>query len=205
MERCVVISAGEIEEKDIEKIKESDFVICADKGYDKALSFGVSPNLLIGDFDSIETENAISIETVKLPVEKDDTDTMAAIKEGLKRGYKSFVLIGAFGGLLDHQMANISSMLYIKNKDADALGHYGNQTAYVIKNEKLILEGKKGDRVSVFALEKETIVSLKGLKYELDSFLLSEEFPLGVSNELESEKSELYAENGALLVIHTKA
>ena len=99
MKRCVIIGGGDCSADVLKKnICSDDYIICADGGYDIANVCGIIPDLLIGDFDSIRALPQ-NVKTITLPVEKDVTDTVAAFNEGVKAGFKSFVLFGGTGGL----------------------------------------------------------------------------------------------------------
>ena len=85
-----------------------DFLIAADKGYEALEAYGVPPNLVVGDFDSLgRRPNHPNV--VQLPAAKDDTDMVYAQREGLDRGYRRFVLLGGVGGRLEHTLANLQA------------------------------------------------------------------------------------------------
>ena len=73
-------------------------MICADAGYETAVKYGITPDLIVGDFDSVKTLPQKSAKVLTLPVEKDVTDTMFAVMKGLTMGFRSFVLLGCLGG-----------------------------------------------------------------------------------------------------------
>ena len=98
---------GEIDPKILNQISKDDFIICADKGYEFALKNKITPNLIVGDFDSAPFPNNAGCEIIKLPVKKDDTDLNFAVKVALERGFKSFILCGVTGGRLDQTAATI--------------------------------------------------------------------------------------------------
>ncbi len=111
MSKCIIMCAGEFEPLQIEK-EEDDFVIAADNGLSYLLELGILPDIVIGDYDSLSPEGQRTLReleetqperVVHLPVEKDDTDTMAAVREGLARGYDAFYLYAALGGRLDQR------------------------------------------------------------------------------------------------------
>ena len=118
MNRCVIIGNANIKNYDnIHKyLNSNDFFIFCDGGLKHQSALGVEPNLIIGDFDSHENPN-LPIETIVLPCEKDDTDTVYAVKEAVARGFSDFLLIGVIGERLDHSLGNISILLML-----DSLG-----------------------------------------------------------------------------------
>ena len=113
MGNCIVVGAIDVNVK-IEK-HEDDFLIAADKGYLNCIKQNLDVDLLIGDFDSLKIVPD-NIEKIKLNEIKDDTDVFDALMEGIKRGYKSFILYGVIGGRFDHTFANIQILLFLKNK-----------------------------------------------------------------------------------------
>ena len=120
--RCVIVGAGPIENyiRTREYLKEDDFFIFCDGGLRHRAGLGVGPDLIIGDFDSFSEAEARAdgAPMVVLPREKDDTDTVAAAKEGLSRGFKEFLLIGAIGGRLDHTLGNVYLLEFLAEAGA---------------------------------------------------------------------------------------
>ena len=103
--RCLIIAPlYDGEEKERLTPAEGDLLICADAGYRKAIMHGLTPQLTIGDFDSLG-EVPSSGEVIQLPVAKDDTDMVVCLEEGRRRGYREFLVGGALGGRFDHTMA----------------------------------------------------------------------------------------------------
>lgn len=100
--------------------REGDFIIAADKGLLYLQNLGITPNLVIGDFDSLgHTPNGRNI--IVLPCEKNDTDMGAAVAEGVMRGYKNFILYGASGGRADHTLANIQLISSLSRRGMTAI------------------------------------------------------------------------------------
>ena len=117
MKRCVIVGGGEINNVSAIKkyLSENDFYIFCDSGLFHKKKLDISPNLIVGDFDSHEKPET-NIETIVLPREKDDTDTVFAVKEGIKRGFTNFLLLGVCGGRLDHTLGNVSILLMLHSK-----------------------------------------------------------------------------------------
>ena len=84
----------------------------------------ITPNLIVGDFDSYENPH-LDIETIVLPCEKDDTDAAFAVKEALKRGFQDFLLVGMIGGRLDHVLGNVPLMLDTQGTNVKVLDDCG--------------------------------------------------------------------------------
>ena len=117
MSRCVIVGGAEI--RNYESLREyfthDDFFIYCDCGLKHERSLGFAPSLIIGDFDSHEKPENAKCEVIVLPVVKDDTDTIYAVKEAMKRGFNDFVLIGSVGGRMDHTLGNIYALLMLAN------------------------------------------------------------------------------------------
>ena len=203
MKRCVIIGGADI--KDYNRIKnmlrKDDFVIYCDCGLKHREPLGAEPRLIIGDFDSWDKPDT-DIETIVLPVIKDDTDTVYAVKEALKRGYDEFLLIGVFGGRLDHTLGNLSIMvnLFMQGKKVTAADDYSIVTV-VGSNPEFI-----NDAFPFFSLlaidGKAEGVTIKNAKYPLDNAVISPDFPLGVSNEvLPGKTAEVSVKKGNLILI----
>jgi thiamine pyrophosphokinase len=166
--------------------------------------------MIIGDFDSLSDGERQAVENLKkeiperiisLPAEKDDTDTLAAIKYGFENGYSDFRIYAATGGArLDHTLANIQSLLYIKNRGGTGYLCDGNGLILVIKDETIEFKENMQGRLSLFSMgEKATGVTVKGMKYTLDGFTMTNDFPIGISNEFIGEAASVTVENGEVL------
>ena len=106
MPRCIILTplyAGE--ELPWIAPQPGDFLICADGGWARARQFGLTPQLVVGDFDSMPLAMCPDVPTLTLPTEKDDTDLVVCLHEGRKRGYTEFILAGAIGGRFDHTLS----------------------------------------------------------------------------------------------------
>ena len=108
-QRCVIIGGAGIRNYQAvwDYLNPDDFNIFCDSGLRHLDALGVKPHLVVGDFDSHANPN-MNVETIELPREKDDTDTVLAAKEAVKRGFDEFLLLGAAGGRLDHTLGNVS-------------------------------------------------------------------------------------------------
>ena len=200
MGNCIVVGAIDVNVK-IEK-HEDDFLIAADKGYLNCLKQNLDVDLLIGDFDSLKIVPD-NIEKIKLNEIKDDTDVFDALMEGIKRGYKSFILYGVIGGRFDHTFANIQILLFLKNKGYEAKIIDEDRTYIILENESIELPKKERGYLSVFSLSAISHgVTLKNLKYELKNAILTSEFPLGVDNEYIDKSPFIEVKDGKILLIY---
>lgn len=180
------------------------YLIAADSGFSLLKLMGITPDLLLGDFDSLTDKLPTDCEILTASAEKDDTDTMLAIKTALSRGYRDITIAGSVGGRLDHTVANIQSLAYILDNGANGRLVGETDTAELLgagdykfaKNEKMYF--------SIFSYSEEAVVTTRGTKYDLDSYRLTNSFPLGVSNEILSPECTLKIEKGTVLVIFSK-
>ena len=197
---CYIIGAGECE-KILIKPAHDDYIICADAGYSAALKNGIEPDIIVGDFDSFgsvpEGKNV-----VVHPPEKDDTDSMLAVKIGLERGYRTFVMYGMLGGRIDHTFANIQLLSFLCEHQANGLlvGNPYNVTA--VKNGSISFKKENEGMISVFSLSNESSgIDIKGLKYQVHDFSLLSSYPMGVSNEFTHFESRITVADGTLAVM----
>lgn len=201
---CVIFGAGEYATEPPE-LPENAFVIAADGGYKKCLEWDITPDLLIGDFDSLGAVPGFNGATVRLPAEKDVTDTDAAVSEALRAGCKSFLFYGCTGGRPDHTIANIALLKRLSSRGIMAR-LYGKGHIYTaVTDGALALGAENSGYISVFSLsEKSFGVYEKGLKYSLDNAVLSSDFALGVSNEFTGSPVYISVQNGTLLCVYEK-
>lgn len=209
MGKCVIIGAAEIKnyKRAKEYLSKDDFFIFCDGGLAHAENLGVKPSLIIGDFDSYPREKAAADNTdnaqmIVLPREKDDTDTVFAVKEGMRRGFSEFLLLGAVGQRLDHSLANVSILLMLDGAEKSGLilDDYseirlvGRKTAYI------------DDKFSYFSLlnitGKAEGITIRNAKYPLKNGRITCDYQYGVSNEvLTGEQAEVSVAWGLLLLI----
>ncbi|MBQ6987174.1 MAG: thiamine diphosphokinase [Oscillibacter sp.] len=204
MRRCFVFSAAEFDGLR-ESPRSGDFLIAADAGYLLCQKIGLRPDLLIGDFDSMPAPpDAPSIPHVeRVPVMKDDTDTMLALKAGLSRNCDEFHIYGGTGGRrMDHTFANLQGLLYLRRHKARGF-LYGRDFVWTaIENETFeVAQTVPDGLLSVFALSGRVRgVTIAGVRYPLGGAELAPDFPLGVSNHITDARASVSVENGALLL-----
>lgn len=203
--KCAIISAGDMNFCDKEQILSSNLIIACDGGYDNCKRFGIMPNLLIGDFDSIQSTIPEEIEKIKLNCEKDDTDTISAIRLAIAKKCDEITLYGALGGRLDHTYANIEALLFINENKCKGKIIGDNEEIFLIENEKISLTPQKDKTISIFCPDKNAIgVTLENMKYKLDNYTLQNSFPIGISNEFTDKTAQITVENGRLLIFLIK-
>lgn len=203
MKQCLILCASDIGNTAVpEDFSEGCFVICADGGQRHLSKLHLKPDLIVGDFDSGNVPENAPCEVIRLPAEKDVTDTFFAAEEGIRRGCTDFLLLGATGGRLDHTMANLSLLWHLSEQGFSArLLDEGNE-AFILKEGSTVLKKGRYRYFSLFAYEREAFgVTLEGARYPLADARLCSTFPLGVSNEFLGEKASVKVARGPLLII----
>lgn len=198
---CIVAGAGEYYGWRVSPGPE-DYVIAADAGFLRLREMGVRIDEVIGDFDS--TGFRPDHPNVRqLPVEKDDTDMLYALRVGLAKGYRTFHLYGGTGGRLDHTLANIQCLHWLARQGCHGY-LYGNGVILTALHEgEIVFDALYEGTVSVFALDEKTEgVTIEGLKYEVSDATLTCDFPLGVSNEFVGKPARVAVKRGAVLIIY---
>ena len=177
-----------------------DTVIAADGGWRICRREGITPDLLLGDFDSLqEVPHFANIQRV--PVEKDDTDMMLAIKEGLRRSETVFHLYGGVGGRTDHTIANLQSLLYLACRGARGWLYGDRERSTAICGGELVLPAREKGIVSVFCMGADAAgVTIEGGQYPLHDAVLTASFPLGVSNHYVGNPVRVAVTQGSLLI-----
>lgn len=199
MKRCFIFGALSVKDLFV-KPTNDDFIIAADNGFAITQKLNITPDLVVGDFDSLgfmpETDNV-----VVLPIKKDDTDIAVALRLALDKGYSDIFVYGAADGILDHTFANIALAAGLSRRGVSPV-FFGNTTNFTaVTNGKLRFNGATG-RVSVFCFgDTASGVTLKGFEYNLDNAALEPFIPLGVSNSFNGNESEISVENGTLVVM----
>lgn len=196
---CYIFGALEVTEFPFQ-IQNGDLVIAADMGLENLKRLDIKPDYIIGDFDSLgyvpKEKN-----TIVHPVEKNDTDTLLAVKFAFEKGYNSFRIFGGIGGRLDHTISNIQTADYIAENGGNCVFFGDNENFTVIKNGQINFDENCDGNISVFALEKSKNINISGLYYHLDDGELTPDFPLGASNKFNKEKSVVSVGSGKLLII----
>ncbi len=204
MKKCLIICGGT--ECDVRQCLECNnieneyFVIACDKGYQYAQNQNIKCDLILGDFDSYIgkiPENARI-----LPCEKDDTDTMYAVKTAVSKKFDFICITCACGGRYDHFIANIQSCIWAKNRGTECRIIDKNDIIFPVMNESIFIPKKEGFYISVYSFSpKCSGVYERGMKYSLSNAVLTNDNPLGTSNEWKDDTAELEIQSGTALVI----
>lgn len=195
---CTVVAA--MPEPDL-VLPPDGFLIAADEGYARLRERGLTPNLAVGDFDSLGAVPR-DVPVVRHPVRKDDTDMLLAVREGLRRGYTRFLLYGGMGGRLDHTLANLQTLSFLRQNGARGVLYGAGTAAVLLHNDSIVLPAKAQGDVSVFAYGGTARgVTERGLLYSLTDATLTPDFPLGVSNGFCGQDAVISVREGRLLLL----
>lgn len=199
METCILFCAAGFDGL-IEPVREGDFIIAADGGLRHTQALGLESNEIIGDFDSL---GYVPQDARVFPIEKDDTDSMLAVRRGLNLGFRRFLIYGGMDGKrLDHTIANFQTLQFLADHDAVGFLVGRDYIAAVIRNGSLSFPaGKEGD-FSLFCLGPDAKgVTIDGLYYQVSDITLSAGFPLGVSNHFTGQPVSVSVKDGSLLAL----
>ena len=195
------------------KPQTGDFVVACDGGFALCEAVGIAPDLVIGDFDSLDAQVAagISCERIELPWEKDDTDLVAALRLCLQQGWRSFRIHNALGGDVGHTIAAISALAWLRQQGAQAVLEGAGQAGIIVMPQDGVVHLNalcstpalsKGTRVSVSAFGGSAQgVCERDLHWEVDGITLEPETSVGVSNQVEGADPRISVAAGKLLVI----
>ena len=197
---CYIVGAAPTEA--LPEVREGDFLIAADRGYDALRRAGIAPDLIMGDFDSLgytpEGENVLPHSPIK-----DDTDLLLAIRWAMERGWRRFVICGALGGRrLDQTVASFQTLRFLADHGAKGRLVGDGWNVALLQNAALRFPSTASGWLSLFVSGEEARgVTLRGLKYELTDAALTCGMPLGVSNEFLGCEARIAVADGALFVL----
>ena len=199
--RCYIVGAGENYGLSF-KPEEDDYVIAADAGYKYLLETEITPDMVVGDFDTLKyVPDHPNI--VQLKPEKDITDTWEAVTKGFEKGYKEFHLYACMGGRVEHSIANFQLLSHIAEEGGRGYLYDDRSILTVIKDSEIEFKARDNGFISVFSLSDTSIgVDISGLKYEIEDAKLTNSFPLGVSNEFIGKPAKISVKNGTLLIVY---
>ncbi|MEG1896119.1 MAG: thiamine diphosphokinase [Oscillospiraceae bacterium] len=204
MKRCIVIGSMPVEIPLKKLIKAGDFIFCADGGYLEAKKQGITPNMIVGDFDSSEKPTDTQAFVLALPAEKDDTDTYYIARHIVENNFTDALFCGVTGGRLEHTIANLQMLKFLAANRVNATIMDKTSQIMVLTDGKILLPPMENKYFSIFSMnEKAEGVSEKGAKYQLDGVEVTNEYPIGISNEFVGKEVEIQVEKGSLLLIIT--
>lgn len=207
--RCVIIGAAPNTSTEFiaSRIRKDDYIICADGGADRLVGSGIVPDLIIGDLDSSKSysffkETHITV----LPTQKDDTDTMYCTKKALENGFKRFLYLGATGGRIDHTLANLSVLMYLKAHGAHGMISDEFADISLLCSGENVLSGVKGKTISIMPFAcGEVCLTYEGMFYPMSNERVTADYPFTISNVAVAESVKIILHSGtALLIIVNK-
>ena len=210
MKICIILN-GEIKNYDyinsVIKKGNYNYIICSDGGSNHAYNMGILPDYIIGDLDStdeniIEYYKSTNVKFEKFPTKKDETDTELCIELSYKLKAKEIHLIGALGGRIDHTIANINLLYYIRKRGIIPKIISEKEEIYIAMNEEIIIDGEIGDTISILPIKDDAKgVTLKNLEYPLENYDIEFSRPLGISNVMTNINCNIKVNKGSLIII----
>ena len=205
--KAYIFTGGDVVKENIcELPNENDLVIAADAGYKTAISFGVTPTVAIGDFDTLgEYDFPCDTEVIRLPAEKDVSDTQAAVDVALRRGVDEIIIIGGLDGRLDHTMANLGLVAVLTRKGISTVITDGRNRVRYLENSGVLVPRGFFKYLSLVSLSKRSRgVTLRGVKYPLERATLSSDAPsLSISNEIVECNAFVSVKRGRMYIIES--
>lgn len=196
--RAVIICGGDVGEYIKDYIEADDFIICADSGYDRAKKFGITPDIVLGDMDSVT--GGYPEESIIYPVRKDATDSELAVNYAIERGYENAIMFGMIGSRMDHSLANLTLL----NRFSEGCIINSNNEIYFVK-KSITLSGHPGDVISIIPYPGDVSgVTTKGLDYPLADGKIAAGTSLGVSNAMIDNECTITIAKGTAFVIRSR-
>lgn len=208
---CLIITGGSIDydwAADWLMDRKYDYVIAADSGLEHAEKLGIKVNYILGDYDSVNPQTlktyAESTETVTYPSEKDFTDTHLAVLRAVNYGAELIDLIGATGSRLDHTMTNIFVMKAALDAGVKCAIYDAHNKIYLIDGNVSVKRSEQyGKYISFAPMTEKAVISLSGVKYPLENYLLNQGLSICQSNEITAEIAGINVSRGILIVYET--
>lgn len=213
--KFLIVSGGSLNKEFVTKVVGQgryDRILAADSGMNALYAAAVTPDIIIGDFDSADKkilaffQQNKEIDFCTLNPEKDDTDTEFAIRESIRRGADSITIIGGTGTRLDHVLGNIS-LLGIGLEEGVRMELLDAHNRICMIDHSVTLKNKEqyGNYLSLIPYNGNvTGVTLKGLKYPLHDYTMGGFNSLGISNEIVDDEASIELTSGQLLVIESR-
>jgi thiamine pyrophosphokinase len=206
--RIIIFANGDLPDPDKAHalLRESDFIIAADGGTRHALALGLTPNIIIGDLDSLNVERlTFNAEIIQSPADKNETDLELAIQHALTLNPEQIIILAALGGRLDQTLGNIALVSNVQRSTSNVRLDDGIEEVFFCHDEYTI-KGTSGDTVSLIPWQGEvTGIVTTGLKWTLQNEILYPHKTRGISNEMMNDTATIQIKSGLLLIIHRRA
>jgi thiamine pyrophosphokinase len=209
MPRLIIFVNGLVPELESARqiLQPGDVLCAADGGTRHALELGLIPSIVIGDLDSLGSDDRFwlasqSVEFQQFSRDKDETDLELAIQYGLQAGYREILIVGGLGGRIDQTLGNLSMLTNPELDTLDIRMDDGVEEAFFTRR-RCGIRGRRGDRVSLIPWGGEvTGITTRGLRWPLRSETLFPDRTRGISNEMSRDQATIQLKSGLLLVIH---
>lgn len=208
--RAVIFANGTIGNSD-SVLSEKDLIIAADGGMYHCLSLGLTPDVVIGDLDSLTADDIkglqiASVEIIRYPAKKDQTDLELALKLAIDRGADEIVVFGAMGGRWDMSIANILLLAEQNLSGATIRIIDGRHEIMLLRaGKEITFHGEKGDILSLIPLGRDALgITTIGLEYPLKNDVLRLGSSRGISNVLIGNSARVFLKQGLLLCVHIR-
>ncbi len=212
--KTLIVTGGSLDicwVKEFIKTINAEYIIAADSGLKYIDELGLVPDMILGDYDSVEDgllDKYKSIDIKTYPREKDYTDTHIAIINALKAGASEIYILGATGTRMDHTFTNICNMKAALDCDVPCFIYDNHNKVYLVNDHmgevKLAKDGQYGEYVSIVPLSEEAVISLSGFKYTLDNYVLHQGLSICQSNEIKENEAVINIKKGLVIVFETK-
>ena len=206
--RIIIFANGDLPDPDKAHalLRVSDFIIAADGGTRHALALGLTPNIIIGDLDSLNVERlTFNAEIIQSPADKNETDLELAIQHALTLNPEQIIIAAALGGRLDQTLANIALVSNVQRSTSNVRLDDGIEEVFFC-HEQTQIKGASGDIVSLIPWQGEvTGIVTTGLKWPLQNEILYPQKTRGISNEMMNDTATIQIKSGLLLIIHRRA
>ncbi len=211
MRRAVIFANGELPPDffDFFRFQTGDFILAVDGGLRHLLACGRTPDLLIGDLDSVDPVEVtrlemLGVEIKRFPVDKDESDLELALLAAVDRGFETLTLAGILGGRLDHTLTNLNLLMLSELVGRSVVIESGAEEVFLIRQAATIF-GTPGNLVSLIPLNTDAKgVTTSGLQYPLKHETLHFERSRGVSNVMLTNEASVSVDSGTLLCVHTR-
>lgn len=208
IKKCTIISGAPNDNISFlyNNVDQSSFIICADSGYVRLIKAGITPNLIIGDFDSSQRPSLDS-SVITLPCEKAYCDTFECVQYAVRNGYNDIEIFFALGSRFDHSLANVMSLKYCLDNNVSCKIIDDHNRLSLVSNEYTFTSEYK--YFSLFALFGDCMgVSINGARYDqsfydLNKMNIHQGDQFAVSNEISADKCTISIDEGILLLIES--
>ena len=206
--KAYILTGGVIHPDNLHITPEKDaLIVAADSGLNHAAPLGLSPTVVVGDYDSLGHAPNVDagVEVITVPTEKDVTDTQLAVELALTRGANEVHILGGLGGRLDHTLSNLAILEDLADKKVRATIEDGQNRVRLLQNDSTILPRSGYTYLSLLALDPVVKgVDIEGVKYPLKGAKIQRSFGFAVSNEITGNCCFVSVRKGKMLVVESR-